>query len=419
MRIAFLSQYFHPETFSNNMIARALVQRGHEVHVVCCVPNYPAGQFFEGYSNRARREELWEGIAVHRAWTIPRGNSSASLTANFLAYPFAATWTLMRRLHGRPCVSFVSMPSPLLQALAGVFLRWLRGTPCVYWVQDIWPESATFTLGLTNPLLVRPLTWLCGWLYRRADLVLVQSAAFPAMIQRFGVAPDRIRFFPNTAPATYRPVSADEAPEEALLVPQDGFRLMFAGNIGESQDFDTLIAAADLLRDRPELRWVIVGSGRDMERVQGEIARRGLADRFTFVGRHPEERMPFFFAHSDAMLVSLKDVPIFALTVPYKVQCYMACGKPIVASLSGEGARLVQEAGAGEVAPAGTPGALAEAIRRMLDRPPRERAEMGSRARRYFEEQFAADKVYSDLENWLAEAAGGTTQDRARELSDR
>lgn len=407
MRIAFLSQYFHPETFSNNMIARALVERGHEVHVVCCVPNYPAGSFFDGYSNRARREEVWEGVAVHRAWTVPRGSSGASLLTNYLTYPIAATWTLMRRVRARPNVSFVSMPSPLFQAFAGVLLRWLRGTPCVYWVQDIWPESATYTLGLRNPLLVRPLTWLCGWLYRRADVILVPSAAFPAMIERFGVEPDRIRFFPNTAPATYRRISSDEAQDEAELVPQDGFRLMFAGNIGESQDFDTLIGAAELLRDRSDLHWVIVGSGRDMDRVQKEIAARGLADRFTFVGRHPEDRMPFFFAHADAMLVSLKDIPIFALTVPYKIQCYMACGKPIVASINGEGARLVREAGAGEVAPAGTPRALAEAIRRMLDASPVDRDAMGERARRYFEAHFAAEKVYSDLERWLAEAAAG------------
>ena len=405
MRIAYLSQYFHPETFSNNTIARTLVERGHEVHVVCCVPNYPSGQFFEGYSNRANREETWDGVAIHRAWTVPRGKSAASLAANFLVYPFAATWTLIHRVRNRPDVSFVSMPSPLLQALAGVLLRWMRGTPCVYWVQDIWPESATYTLRLSNPLLVRPLTSLCGWLYRQADLILVQSEAFPAMIERFGVEPDRIRFFPNTAPATYRMMTPEDAPEEAALVPQDGFRLMFAGNIGESQDFDTLIAAAELLRDRTELRWVIAGSGRDMGRAQGEIARRGLEDCFCFLGRHPEERMPFLFAHSDALLVSLKNIPIFGLTVPYKIQCYMACGKPIVASLNGEGARLVREAGAGEVAPAGTPAALADSIRRMLDLSPAARAAMGARAREYFEARFSADKIYSDLENWLAEAA--------------
>jgi len=405
MKIVLLSQYFHPETFSNNQIARDLADRGHEVHVVCCVPNYPAGAFFEDYSNRARREEVWEGVAIHRAWTVPRGRSALSLIANYLTYPLAATWTMMRRMPGRPDVSFVSMPSPLLQALAGIFLRWRTGTPCVLWVQDIWPESVALTLGLKNPLLTRPLRWLCGWIYRRADLILVPSAAFPAMIERFGVPPGRIRLFPNTAPEDHVPRTPAEAPEEAALVPQQGFRLMFAGNVGESQDFDTLIAAAELLRGRMELNWVIIGSGRDMDRVRGRIAERGLTDRFTFAGRHPPERMPYFFAHADAMLVSLKDTPIFGLTVPYKVQGYMACAKPIVASLDGEGRRIIEEAGAGVVATASSPERLADAIRSMLDMDPADRAEMGRNARAYFNANYAADKIYGDLETWLADEA--------------
>ena len=405
MRIAFISQYFHPEQFSNNAIARNLVRRGHEVHVIPCVPNYPTGRFFEGYSNRHHREERWEGINIHRARTIPRGQTALSLIANFLFYPFAASWTMLRRIRERPDVSFVSMPSPLLQALAGVILRWRLGVPCVYWVQDIWPESATYTLNLRNPLIVRPLGWLCGWLYRRSDLVLVQSEAFPRMIARFGVPPERIRVLPNTAPDSYRPFAPAAASDEAKLIPQSGFRLMFAGNIGESQDFDTLIEAADRLRDREDLNWVIVGSGRDMSRVQRTIHERGLEDRFRFVGRHPEERMPYFFAHADAMLVSLKDIPIFSLTVPYKIQCYMACGKPIIASLNGEGARVIRDSQAGIAVDAGTPDKLALAIREMLDTTGQTRERYARNARGYFDRHYAADTVYGNLEAWLTEAS--------------
>ena len=409
LHVVLISQYFHPEQFSNTAIALNLVARGHTVEAVCCVPNYGKGTFFDGYSNRRRREEMWNGIAIHRTWTIPRGRSALRLIANYLCYPVAAGWTMLRRLRSRPDVAFVSMPSPLLQAFAAVFLKWLRGVPAVYWVQDIWPESPIHVLGLRNPLIVRPLTWVCGWLYRRADLVLVQSEAFPPMIARFGVPAERIRVLPNTAPDSYRPLAPADAPDEGALMPQGAFRLMFAGNIGAAQDFDTLVAAADLLRDRRDLVWMIVGSGRDMERVQGLIRRRGLDDRFRFLGRHPEERMPRLFAHADAMLVSLTDAPIFRLTVPYKVQCYMACGRPIVASLGGEGARVIEEAGAGLVAEPGQPRALAAAIRAMLDAPEAVRARHGRAARRYFEETYAAETVYGRLERWLAEAAARQT----------
>jgi glycosyltransferase involved in cell wall biosynthesis len=287
----------------------------------------------------------------------------------------------------------------------GIVLKWRSRCRLVCWVQDIWPESATYTLGLHNRLVVGLLNALCGWLYRRADIVMVQSAAFHDMLTRFGVPSERIRVLPNTAPDNYRPLAPEQAAEYAGLVPQDGFRLMFAGNIGQSQDFDTLIAAAALLRERTELHWVIVGSGRDGERAKRLVKEHGLGDRFRFLGRHPEKEMPKFFAHADAMLVSLKDIPIFALTVPYKTQCYMACGKPIVASLNGEGARIVTQSGAGVAVPASRPQALAEAIAALMDAGPDRLAAHAANARRYFEENYAPGKVYGDLEAALRQAA--------------
>lgn len=405
MRIALISQYFYPEQFSNNTIAQELVSRGHEVHAFPCVPNYPTGKFFEGYSNKTRRDEEWEGIHISRVYTVPRGNNPLSLIGNYITYPITASWTLLRRLKPSADVSFVSMPSPLFQAFAGIILRWRTGTPCVYWVQDIWPESATYTLGLRNRLVVGVLNAVCGWLYRKADIVMVQSAAFHDMITRFGVPSERIRLLPNTAPDTYHPVAPEQAPEHAGLVPQDGFRLMFAGNIGESQDFDTLVAAAAMLREREDLHWVIVGSGRDEDRVKRLVSENDLEDRFHFLGRHPEQDMPKFFAHADAMLVSLKDIPIFSLTVPYKTQCYMACGKPIIASLNGEGARIINESGAGIAVAAGSPEVLAGAIVRMMNTTPAERATYSENARNYFDSNYSASKVYDDLECALKDAA--------------
>ena len=429
MKITFVSQYFFPDPFSNTQIVRELAGRGHDLRVVTGVPCYATGSFAEGYSNSARRTEHWEGqahregqthredqthqkdrthregeIRVERVRTLQRGRSTLKLMANYLGYALMAGIRLARRAP-RPDVILVSQLSPVLMIWPAIVHRWRTGAPVVCWVQDLWPESATFPLGLKNPLITRPLSWLCGWLYRKPDLILVQSQAFRPMIERFGVAPEKIRFFPNTAPADHVPRRPEEAPDEAALVPQTGFRLMFAGNIGESQDFDTLIAAAERLRDRPELTWVIVGSGRDMDRVTARVAEKGLADRFHFAGRHPMERMPYFFAHADAMLVSLKATPIFALTVPYKVQGYMACAKPIVAALDGEGARIVREAGCGVTAPASDPDALEGAIRTLLDTAPAARAAMGRAARAWFEAHYAADKIYGDLETWLAEAA--------------
>lgn len=409
MKITLITQYFFPEQFSNNEIVRHLSEDlHHDVHVVTCVPNYPAGEFFPGYSNTERRNDTFHGARVSRCWTVARGQHTISMFLNYVTFPVSASWTLWRKGQETPDVSLVSMPSPLLQALAGIFLKWRKKTPLVYWVQDIWPESAIYTLKITNPLIVKPLMKLCGWIYRRADLILVQSAAFPAMIERFGVEPEKIRVFPNTAPKNYQPLVPNCDSRIGKMMPKSGFNLMFAGNIGESQDFDTYLEAASLLRDRSDLNWVIVGSGRDMERVQLEVSRLNLNDRFHFLGRHPEEDMPEFFSHADAMLVGLKDNDIFRLTVPYKVQCYMACGKPIIASLNGEGARIIEQAKVGYTSPAETPKALAANITKLIDAPESDLNEMKEAGRAYFVEYYHSDIVYRNLNVWLQQVAEGS-----------
>lgn len=362
--ILFLSQYFFPEQFLNNHVAKALVAEGHRVTVICCVPNYPAGRFFDGYSNRQRGAAQWEGVQVHRVFTIPRGKSALQLIANYLTYPIAASWRILRLgKHRRGRVSFVSMPSPLLQALAGIFAKRLWGMPTVYWVQDIWPDSAIITLGIRNRLVIGMLNAICGWIYRQADLVMVQSDGFHRKVAQFGVPEDRIVTLPNSAPDSFAPIDPALVPARIRkLVPADRRIIMFAGNIGESQDFDTIIAATALLPPECNLLIVVVGSGRDEERVRAKVAREGLSERFLFLGRHPEADMPAFFACADAVLVSLRDEPIFALTVPSKVQAYMACGKPIVASLAGEGATIIEQAGAGFVVPPGSPDKLSSSM---------------------------------------------------------
>jgi glycosyltransferase involved in cell wall biosynthesis len=209
--------------------------------------------------------------------------------------------------------------------------------------------------------------------------------------------------FPNTAAKLYEPIEPADAPDEGAMMPHDGFTIMFAGNIGESQDFDTIIEAAALLRARHQINWVILGSGRDLERVKRRVADTHIEDLFHFLGRHPEARMPLFFAHADAMLVSLRRNDIFALTVPYKVQSYMACGKPIIAALDGEGARIVREAGAGVSAPAQSPAVLAEQIHAMIETFETRRAAYARNSLGYFRKNYSANDLYNALFSYLDE----------------
>lgn len=398
MNILYLSQYFHPEQFLNNHVAKALVLNGHTVDVVCCVPNYPAGRFFDGYSNGHKKEEYWNGVSIHRVFTIPRGKTAVQLVLNYLTYPLAAIWKLFRIGDSRGEISFVSMPSPLFQAIPGIFAKKVWGIPTVYWVQDIWPESAIITLRLRNRLAIRSLDAICGYIYRQADLVMVQSDGFHEKIVRSGVPAHRVVTLPNCAPETFKPVDPAEVPDRIRgLIPAGRRVVMFAGNIGESQDFDTIIDAAGRLPPDCAILIAVIGSGRDEDRVRALVASRGLADRFVFLGRHPEADMPLFFACADMMLVSLRDEPIFELTVPSKVQAYMACGKPILASLRGEGAAIVTKAGAGIVTPPSSAEELSRALlsaERLADA---ELREMGRRARHVYETEFSLQAIVDTL----------------------
>jgi len=282
-------------------------------------------------------------------------------------------------------------------------LRHLKRAPLLMWVLDLWPDSLAAVGVLRSP---RALEWvgkLVGFIYKRCDRVLVQSQAFVSNVQKYAGDTSRVRYFPGWAePIFDGPLdNVEVAPE---VVPYaNTFNVLFAGNIGDAQDFPAILDAAQALRDEPNLRWLIVGDGRAAEWVRNEIARRGLARNVIMLGRHPIERMPAFFRAASALLVSLRKDPIFAMTIPGKIQSYLATGLPIVAMLDGEGAAVIERAGAGVVCEAGAGLAMAERVRGLMGMQADERAAMGERGRRYCEREFSRSGLMSALEGWADE----------------
>ena len=406
MNILFISQYFYPEPFSNNEIAQALVKRGHDVEVVCCVPNYPEGIFYEGYSNSSRRLEKWNGIRILRARTKARGKGPFSLLLNYLTYPITALAMVAKNGSMRYSISFTSMPSPIFQCIVALVLKKFRGVPAVYWVQDIWPESLINTVGLKNRLVKSLLTKFCSYLYSRADLILIQSEAFRPRLENMGVSSARIDFFPNTAPDEFVPLEKSDADPAILsLLPETTLRLMFAGNVGESQNLDLIVEAAAKLRRHHSIQWVIVGNGRDLERIQQRVTSAGVDGLIKLVGRHPTSKMPDFYALADAMIISLKDTEIFRLTVPYKLQTYMGAGKPVIGSISGETKRIIEQANMGYCAEAEDLEGFCESVRQFALLSTEQRKSLSLNARSYFDAHYNADKVFDDLERKLGSVA--------------
>jgi colanic acid biosynthesis glycosyl transferase WcaI len=403
VKILIVTQYFWPESFRINDLALGLRDRGHEVTVYTGKPNYPEGRFFPGYGFFGRTTEDYHGVRVIRAPLIPRGEGGPlELILNYLS--FAAFGSLLApfRCAGAYDVIFVYEPSPVTVGLPALVLKWVKRAPILFWVQDLWPESLSATGAVKSRWITRLVDRLVRFIYRHCDLILVQSQAFMSYVQAQGVPENKIRYYPNSAEALYQPVAIDAQAFEHRLLPQ-GFRVMFAGNIGAAQDFETIITAAERLRDTSDIHWIIVGDGRLYDWVEQEIVRRGLRGSVHLLGRHPVESMPRFFALADAMLVTLKNEPIFALTIPTKIQSYLACGRPIVAALEGEGAKVIGESGAGVAVKAGDATGLADAILKLYRTPAPEREAMGQRGREYFGQHFERSLLLGRAEEWMRE----------------
>jgi glycosyltransferase involved in cell wall biosynthesis len=284
-------------------------------------------------------------------------------------------------------------------------LKRLSGAPILFWVQDLWPESLEATGAVKSRLVLRWVSRLVRWIYRRCDRVLVQSEGFVPRVTALGAEASRTRYFPNWAEAVYRPVQVPPDAPVRASVPQ-GFVVLFAGNIGQAQSFETILGAAERLREQPDIHWVVLGDGRERQWVEREIARRRLTGSMRLLGQWPVETMPAYFALADAMLVTLRRDPVFALTIPSKIQSYMACGRPIVASLDGEGARVVKVSGGGLACPAEDAAALAEAVLALYRLPRDEREHMGAKGRAYFLEHFERERLLDRLEGWMLELKG-------------
>ena len=348
MNLLILSQYFWPENFRINDLVEGLVARGHRVTVLTGQPNYPEGTLFDGYGLVHPMREIYGGARVLRVPLIPRGAGNPKrLVLNYLSFALAAGIAGPMIVPDGIDAIIVYEPSPITVGLPAMILKTFSGAPVLFWLQDLWPESLSATGAVTSKAILKGVEILVRWLYKGCDRILVQSKAFIPAVRRLGGEPGQIRYFPNSAERLYRPVSVPpDAPERALM--PDGFRITFAGNIGAAQDFETVVAAADVLKDHRDIHFVVIGDGRMMARVSEEVRSKGLQDRFHLLGRYPAERMPYFFALSEALLVTLRQDPIFALTIPSKIQSYLACGRPVIAALDGEGARVVDQAGAGK-----------------------------------------------------------------------
>lgn len=400
LRILVVTQYFWPESFRINDLVQAWTAQGHHVTVIAGLPNYPAGRLFRGYSWRGPFVETWSGASVRRVPIVTRGpRRGVRLVINYLSFVISGVIAGPFVARGHHDVTFVYAPSPITICIPAIWLRWLRNIPVVFWVQDLWPDNLTAIGAVRSPRVLRAVEWLSRWIYRHCDLVLAQSQAFLPAIRR--VCPDvgALRVLPNWADGFYRPVEVEPGAAERQEFPV-GFTVVFAGNLGSAQALGSVIDAAALLRD-DDVHWVFIGDGNQRGPLEALVRQRGLEACVRFLGWRPGEAMPRYLSLADVLLISLRRDDSFASTVPAKVQTSLAMGRPILAALDGEGARIVRDSDAGLVVGQEDPVALAEGVRRLRAMSPTAREEMGRRGRAYALAHFDRDTLVAELNGWL------------------
>lgn len=407
MKVLIVGQYFWPETFRINEVAQSLKTLGCEVTVLTGQPNYPSGVVGEGYKAASVRTQCHEGLTICRVPLVPRGNGSAlRLILNYLSFVLSACafgpWLLRKQ---RFDIIFVYAMSPIVQVIPASWFAFLKDAKLVAWVQDLWPESLSATGFIHNKKLLKLVGVVVRWIYRRCDLLLVQSIAFiPPVMAMAGKTP--VKYHPNPGESAPNQVQSHSPPALALL---PGFNVVFAGNLGTVQALGTVLNAAELLLPHSGVRMVLVGSGSRSAWLQKEVTLRGLTN-VQLPGRYAAEDMPGILAQASVLLVSLMRDPIMSLTVPSKVQAYLAAGKPIIASLDGEGARVVEESGAGMSCVAEDAAALAAAILTLKTLPLDQLQQMGVSGQAYYKQHFDPAMLATKLIQHFSKLLAASTQ---------
>lgn len=403
MKILVVCQYFAPEPFRVSTLCESMQALGHEVRVLTGMPNYPEGRLYPGYGLTGPWHETNQsGTEIFRVPLVPRGNGGkVSLALNYATFAFNASVRSLFFLHQPFDLVFVYQLSPITMAVPAILIAKLKRIPLVLYSLDLWPDSVSATGVRLPSFLQRCLTIFSRFIYRQPSRLLVSSRGFMTRMAELGVANEKLQYWPQAAEGY-----AAEQDESRLQAIRDqmpfGFVVMFAGNIGVAQGFPTLLAAAEMLRDVQKLHWVILGDGRMRQWVENEVRARELAHCVHLLGRHPGVEMPFWYSLADSMLVSLKKDPVFAATLPAKVQSYMACGRPILAAMDGEGANVVREADAGFSCASDDPAGLAGIVRQMMALPKPEREQLGKNGAIYAAKQFNQDKLRRELDMVLS-----------------
>lgn len=393
--ILIICQHFYPEQFRINDMAFEWVKRGYKVTAVTGLPNYPEGKVYKGYGLFKKRYENVNGVDIYRIPLIPPGKTRVGLVLNYFSFPFfGLIWNAFTKIKADEVYMFET--SPMNQCQVGVAYAKKHNVPCYLYVQDLWPENVEMITGIHSPIVIKPIERMVRNIYKGCTHIWGTSPSFVDSIRKYvdEKEHDKVSFMPQYAEDFYEPQPK---------VNHTGFNVIFTGNIGQAQGLEILPKAASIIRAEgvKDIRFTIVGDGRARESFKESITAAGVWDLFEFAGRVKPTEVPGYLAKGDVAFISFADDEIFAKTIPAKLQSYMACAMPIVASAKGETARVISEADCGMCSEIGDAQSLAKNIIAMRNLSVDRLNEMGENAFNYNKEHFSKKKIMDYLDTFL------------------
>lgn len=400
MKILVVTQYFWPEEFRINDICEGLVEKGHEVEVLTGLPNYPYGKLFEGYSFKSRGPKEYKGIKINRCYLIERGqDSSIKLALNYLSFMINSLFHIPKLAKKNFDNIFIFQVSPITSAIPAIVLGKLRKIPTSIYIQDLWPETFYSIKNINNKAIRKILKKICIKIYDAFDQIIIASEGYRKILAESGIKESKMLYLPQWAEDIY---SDNENIEEDLIDKnEDDFVVTFAGNIGKAQSVDTIIKAAKLAKQNRNIKWVILGDGSEFNNIKELVEKYDLKDTVKLLGRKPSTDMPKYFNQSDALIVTLKNTDILRITLPAKVQSYMASGKPILGAISGAGMEVIKSSNCGLVSEAEDYNELYNKVIQLYNMDEIDRKKLGNNGKQYFKQNFARNMLLNRLEGYL------------------
>lgn len=400
--ILVVSQYFYPEQFRINDMCKEWINRGYEITVITGIPNYPQGRFYRGYGWLKKRTEEYEGVHIVRLPLIARGNNSITLILNYFSFVVSGRiWSLFTKIKADKV--FVFEVSPMTQALLGVWYAKRNHVPCLIYVQDLWPENVEVVTGIHNKRIIGAIDRMVDYIYSNCKYIFATSYSFVKRIEeRKTVWKDgksKVVYWPQYAEEFYKPLKPKALKE---ILDNDTFKIIFTGNIGYAQGLEILPKAAAILkREHTLCEFYIIGDGRYKKEFEGDILKNDVTEMFHLLGRKNPEEIPQYLANCNMAFLSFADNALFGMTIPAKLQSYMACGIPIIAAASGETREIIESSFSGYVSEIGNASQLAGNIKKAIQEPQETISEMGKNALKYYQKEFTKKELLDKMETYF------------------